>query len=415
MRLQELLETSQISELFQPGKKNWSWGFRGSEEVIADFTINNIPYKFYGYTHPGTGHWEVEFSIDKGSMDRDDRAKISTSYGLTGTGASVEVMSTVTDIMREFLAQYTGSVRILSFTAAEPSRQALYKRMVSRLLPHWKMTTEPVGNGEVRINASAQYLDEGWKDTLTNLAVASGVAQGGGAGMMAKNALTSPSAQERPAITAPANPAHATQAQQRKGADPKHSLATQPAQATQQPTVSPEVKKDVVQTITKPAAKVLIATANKAGLKGAELAQFVAQCAHETANFSSLKEYGGKLDFKKYDPKHNPRKAKILGNKHVGDGAKYHGRGYIQLTGRDNYKRAGEALGLPLEKHPELVEKPEVAAKVAVWYWENRVRPNVDNFKDTRAVTKTINSGLKGLEDRHTKFAAIMDIIRNKG
>ena len=67
---------------------------------------------------------------------------------------------------------------------------------------------------------------------------------------------------------------------------------------------------------------------------------------------------------------------------------------------------------MPLEKHPELVEKPEVAAKVAVWYWENRVRPNVDNFKDTTAVTKTINSGLKGLEDRHTKFAAIMDIIR---
>jgi predicted chitinase len=252
-------------------------------------------------------------------------------------------------------------------------------------------------------------LDEGWKDTLTNLAVAGGVALGGGAGMMAKNAMPSPGAQERPAITAPASPEQTVQTQQRKGAA---SLATQSAPATQQQ-LSPEVKKDVIQAITKPSAKVLIATANKAGIKGTELAQFVAQCAHETANFSSLKEYGGKLDFKKYDPKHNPRKAKILGNKVAGDGAKYHGRGYIQLTGRDNYKRAGLALGLPLEKHPELVEKPEVAAKVAVWYWENRVRPNVDNFKDTTAVTKTINSGLKGLEDRHTKFAAIMDIIRS--
>ncbi len=255
----------------------------------------------------------------------------------------------------------------------------------------------------------APALDEGWKDTLTNLAVAGGVALGGGAGMMAKNAMTSPSAQERPATQQQLSPEQTAQTQQRKGAT---SLATQSAPATQQQ-LSPEVKKDVIQSITKPSAKVLIATANKAGIKGTELAQFVAQCAHETANFSSLKEYGGKLDFKKYDPKHNPRKAKILGNKVAGDGAKYHGRGYIQLTGRDNYKRAGLALGLPLEKHPELVEKPEVAAKVAVWYWENRVRPNVDNFKDTTAVTKTINSGLKGLEDRHTKFAAIMDIIRS--
>lgn len=407
MRLQELLETSQISELFQPGKKNWSWGFRGSEEASAEFNIGGIDYRFYAYTHPSSpGVWEIEFKVA-------NAGRHSTKFGLTGTGNAAEVMSTVTDIMREFLQQHT--IESLVFTAAEPSRQALYKRMIARLLPTWGIHTSDAGNGEkMFVVTSPDNLDEGWKDTLTNLAVAGGVALGGGAGMMAKNALTSPSAQERPAITAPANPAQATQAQQRKGADPKQSLATQPAQATQQ-TVSLEVKKDVVQTITKPAAKVLIATANKAGIKGAELAQFVAQCAHETANFSSLKEYGGKLDFKKYDPKHNPRKAKILGNKQAGDGAKYHGRGYIQLTGRDNYKRAGEALGLPLEKHPELVEKPEIAAKVAVWYWENRVRPNVDNFKDTRAVTKTINSGLKGLEDRHTKFAAIMDIIRNKG
>jgi predicted chitinase len=149
-------------------------------------------------------------------------------------------------------------------------------------------------------------------------------------------------------------------------------------------------------------------------MRGKELAQFVAQCAHETANFSSLKELGGRLDFKKYDPKHNPRKAKMLGNKQVGDGARYHGRGYIQLTGRDNYKRAGLALGLPLEEQPELVERPDIAAQVAVWFWKNQVAPKVSNFNDTAQVTKPINSGLKGLEDRHNKFASIMALMGSK-
>jgi putative chitinase len=121
-------------------------------------------------------------------------------------------------------------------------------------------------------------------------------------------------------------------------------------------------------------------------------------------DFKRMVEFGGSLDFRKYDPKYAPKKAKALGNKKVGDGARFKGRGYIQLTGRYNYKRAGQALGLPLEAKPELVEKPEVAAKVAVWFWQNRVQPKVDDFYDTKAATKPINPGLKGLEDRKEKF-----------
>ena len=166
--------------------------------------------------------------------------------------------------------------------------------------------------------------------------------------------------------------------------------------------------------VLKPDAKILIQTARASGMRGNELAQFVAQCAHETADFSSLKEKGGRLDFKKYDPIHNPRKAKILGNKEAGDGAKYHGRGYIQLTGRDNYKRAGRALGLPLEAQPELVEQPEIAAKVAVWFWQQQVAPKVTNFSNTAQVTKPINSGLRGLEDRHIKYAGILALMAPK-
>jgi putative chitinase len=127
-------------------------------------------------------------------------------------------------------------------------------------------------------------------------------------------------------------------------------------------------------------------------------------------DFKRLTEFGGSLDFRKYDPKYAPKKAKALGNKQVGDGAKYKGRGFIQITGRYNYKRAGEELGLPLEKHPELAEDPATAAKIAVWFWKHRVQPNVDNFKDTTGVTKQINPGLRGLEDRKENFRDYMQI-----
>lgn len=166
-------------------------------------------------------------------------------------------------------------------------------------------------------------------------------------------------------------------------------------------------KKDISKTVTgSPHEVVLKKYAERAGIKGQELAAFLAQCAHETMDFKHMKEIGGSLDFRKYDPKYAPKKAKALGNKVVGDGAKFKGRGYIQLTGRYNYKRAGEALGLPLEKQPELVEKPEVAAKVAVWYWQNRVAPKVDTFKDVKAVTKPINPGMKHLDQRKEKHQA---------
>jgi predicted chitinase/GNAT superfamily N-acetyltransferase len=181
-----------------------------------------------------------------------------------------------------------------------------------------------------------------------------------------------------------------------------------PADAKQAP-VAPQTQsvEQVSQVLAKPAAQVLKKTAIKAGIVGTELAQFMAQCAHETANFTSMKEHGGSLDFKKYDIKHNPRKARALGNVKPGDGAKFAGRGFIQLTGRDNYKRAGQALGLPLEQQPELVEHPDVAAKVAVWFWQSRVAPKVASFHDTKQATKPINPGMRGLADRQAKFNAI--------
>lgn len=149
------------------------------------------------------------------------------------------------------------------------------------------------------------------------------------------------------------------------------------------------------------------------GLKGDELAQFMAQTAHETGNFSRLKEMGSiKRYARMYDPKFNPRLAKILGNIHHGDGAKYHGRGYIQLTGRYNYNAAEKALGLPLVDNPDLAEEPNNAAKIALWYWKTRVVPYVNNFKDTSAVTRKINSKLEGLNERHLAFINYLSSLR---
>ena len=154
-------------------------------------------------------------------------------------------------------------------------------------------------------------------------------------------------------------------------------------------------------------------TARAAGIVGTELAQLMGQTKHESWNFSRLKEKGvGQGYFaKKYDRQYAPRTAKILGNKHVGDGEKYHGRGFIQLTGRDNYRMASQSLGIDLLNHPDLAERPDIAAKIAIWYWQTRVRPHINNFNDTRAVTQKINPAMRGLKDRHAKFMDYKNIL----
>ena len=187
----------------------------------------------------------------------------------------------------------------------------------------------------------------------------------------------------------------------------------QKTEPQQKANTSEPSKDTVANTVTgSPHEDYLKKVAIKAGITGAELVAFLSQCAHETMDFKHMKEIGGSLDFKKYDIKYAPKKAKRLGNDKVGDGEKYKGRGYIQLTGKDNYERAGQALGLPLAKHPELVEKPEIAAKTAIWYWKNHVATKVDDFKDTKDVTKSINPGLKHLDKRQEKQKAFQVAMR---
>lgn len=88
---------------------------------------------------------------------------------------------------------------------------------------------------------------------------------------------------------------------------------------------------------------------------------------HETAHsMQPIKEMGGEAYFRRmYDPQgNNPALAKRLGNTVPGDGALYAGRGYVQLTGRANYARAGTKIGQDLIGHPALAMDPEFAAEI---------------------------------------------------
>jgi putative chitinase len=120
-------------------------------------------------------------------------------------------------------------------------------------------------------------------------------------------------------------------------------------------------------------------------------AAFLAQLAHESGELRYMEElasgeaYEGRKD---------------LGNTQPGDGPRYKGRGPIQLTGRNNYRRAGQALGVALEEHPELAAHLHTAFRVAGWYWQSH---GLNAFADVGAmhrITRLINGGLNGISYR---------------
>lgn len=161
---------------------------------------------------------------------------------------------------------------------------------------------------------------------------------------------------------------------------------------------------------TNPKAELLLKWAKKFIKDPAELAAFMAQCAHESDNFNAMEEYGSPERFaKKYDIRYNPEKAKQLGNTNPGDGIKYRGRGYIQLTGKYNYQKASEWItkylnhNIDFVAQPDLVATPTAAALSSIWYWMTFVHPKATNFSNTKQVTKHINPGLRGQHNREQK------------
>lgn len=100
-----------------------------------------------------------------------------------------------------------------------------------------------------------------------------------------------------------------------------------------------------------------------------------------------------------------------MGNTEDGDGAKYIGRGLIQLTGKDNYKAFGEAIGEDLVSNPQLVEEPRYAALSAGWFWNKRGLNALADAMDIDTLTKRINGGNIGIQDRIAKINKALDVL----
>lgn len=127
-----------------------------------------------------------------------------------------------------------------------------------------------------------------------------------------------------------------------------------------------------------------------------ERASFLSQLTHESNYFLQGEEVGAESSFAVNDNRAD------LGNTQAGDGAKYRGRGFIQITGRANYAAAGLALGLPLVDNPELAAMPSNAIKIAIWFWNNRtLSQHADGtFYSYSMLTWKINGGLADMDKR---------------
>lgn len=121
---------------------------------------------------------------------------------------------------------------------------------------------------------------------------------------------------------------------------------------------------------------------------------FLAQAAHESDRFRTLEERGGPAQFARYEGRAD------LGNSEPGDGARYHGRGLFQLTGRTNYRRIGRMLNVDLESRPELALDPRISVQIAFAYWRDRKINAAADRDDIGRVTQLINGGANGIADR---------------
>jgi len=168
------------------------------------------------------------------------------------------------------------------------------------------------------------------------------------------------------------------------------------------------------------------------------VAHFLSQCAHESGGFKRLEEnlnYSAKAlravfgryfgDAPKADADEYARNPEMIanrvyndtyrkykmGNTEEGDGWRFRGRGLKQLTGRDNYTRFGKSVGMTAEEAADYVATPAGAIESACWFWDAN---NLNDIADTDNVvkmTKKINGGNIGLEDRQRRYKDAMQVL----
>ena len=163
------------------------------------------------------------------------------------------------------------------------------------------------------------------------------------------------------------------------------------------------------------------------------VAGFLAQTAHESGGFTAVKEnlnYSAKglmTTFKKYFPnealaKQYERQPEKIANKVYanrmgngdetsGDGSRYCGRGLIQLTGKHNYTRFATDLGVTLEECVEYLETPAGAVSSAGWFWDSNLLNQYCDSGDIKMLTKRINGGYIGLEDRIHHYELALKVL----
>jgi len=163
------------------------------------------------------------------------------------------------------------------------------------------------------------------------------------------------------------------------------------------------------------------------------VAAFLAQCAHESGGFKAIKE---NLNYKasslrKVFPKYFPTDElaeqyahnqeaianRVYGNRmgngdeHSGDGYAYCGRGLIQLTGHDNYKAFADSLSSSMEEIVEFLQTFEGCVQSACWFWETNDLNTLADSGDIKAMTKRINGGYIGLEDRIKHYEHALHVL----
>ena len=156
-------------------------------------------------------------------------------------------------------------------------------------------------------------------------------------------------------------------------------------------------------------APVLNTAMNRYQIVGSKrVAAFIAQIGHESGQLKYVKEIWGPT---KAQARYEGRAD--LGNTQPGDGSKFRGRGLIQITGRANYKACGEALGLDLIRHPELLEQPQYACLSAAWFWATNGLNTLADADKFEAITRRINGGLNGQLHRVALYRQALNLLQS--
>jgi len=158
---------------------------------------------------------------------------------------------------------------------------------------------------------------------------------------------------------------------------------------------------------------------------------FLGQCLHESGGFKHLEEnlhYSAASLMRTWPSRfpdmdtaekyaNNPEKIanKVyggrMGNTEEGDGWKYHGRGIIQLTGKENYANCGHSLGVDFVGNPDWVATPEYAALSAAWFFNKKGLNELADVMDIETMTKRINGGTLGIDTRKAQINKVLDIL----